>query len=435
MKKILIILLYMFILFPLSAFGAEVSMTEEYMEQSGFYRYYLNDEYYIESTVRLGSVVDNIVRLTYNDYVNVVLYKDGEVLPYESGDYIYGDGEYTVVVKDDEDIGRINFILDTISSEDIDLEDEFYNNIEFTQSYSRDSGMYRQDMEGYYSLYTSIPNCAITDKGVRVYFNEDERAYITATKDGEEFNLSSGKLYSEPGYYSINVVYDVDTSLGEEYLDGIDESDLYDFSEEDMEEADVYTPTQSNVYGYVASVASFSFQITKGAENLVNYINPPIGYKISSVILDGKQLEVENSSLYKTLSDGQYRIVFQSINSDMPDYSFNYRRDRSAPRLTLKGIDAGGIARDQLEIIKQDESSQVEITGNGMSLSFEDNIIDVDGLYKINVTDEAGNFNSYMVRVEVPVRIGIAVILPLILVVIGAILIYIKYTGSHIQIR
>ena len=119
----------------------------------------------------------------------------------------------------------------------------------------------------------------------------------------------------------------------------------------------------------------------------------------------------------------------------MPDYSFNYRRDRSAPRLTLKGIDAGGIARDQLEIIKQDESSRVEITGNGMSLSFEDNIIDVDGLYKINVTDEAGNFNSYMVRVEVPVRIGIAVILPLILIVIGAILVYIKYTGSHIQIR
>ena len=66
-----------------------------------------------------------------------------------------------------------------------------------------------------------------------------------------------------------------------------------------MEEADVYTPTQSNVYGYVASVAGFSFQITKGAENLVNYINPPLVIKFHLLYLTESSWRLKTAAFTK----------------------------------------------------------------------------------------------------------------------------------------
>ncbi|MCD8089617.1 MAG: hypothetical protein LUD81_03170 [Clostridiales bacterium] len=81
------------------------------MENTGYYRYYLDDDNYIQSTVRLEGVVENIAQITYGDEVTVIVYKDGEALAFYSGDYIYGDGKYTVVIKNGDDIGRINFIF------------------------------------------------------------------------------------------------------------------------------------------------------------------------------------------------------------------------------------------------------------------------------------------------------------------------------------
>lgn len=435
MRKLFILILCIIAVNPWAVFAKNVEMTEEYMEENGFYRYYLDDEYYIESSVQLGAVVKNIVRITYNDYVNVVLYKDGEVLPYESGDYIYGDGEYTVVVKNDSDTGRVNFILDTISAENIDLEDEFYNTIKFTQSYDTEKRMYKEDMGGFYSLYTTVPNLSVTNKNVKIYFNEDERAYITVEKDGEEIEFSSGKLLSEPGYYLINVVYDVDTSFGDEYLSGIDESDLYSFSEEKMEQAEAYTPTESEVYGSVATVAEFKFLIVDSSQNRLNYINPPQDYAISSIIFDGKKVDVKNSNFYKTENDGQYKITFKSVKGNMPDYSFSYVRDRKAPTLTLENLGEGGIAKNKLSVLKDDNNSQVEISSNGAVLEFENNVIDADGLYKIKVIDEAGNFSTYLVNVDIPVHISIIAVLIVIAVLAGGIWLYVKHIGNNIQIR
>lgn len=435
MKKILILFLCIIVFYPSAVFAGNVKMTEEYMEESGFYRYYLDDEYYIESNVQLGAVVKNIVKLTYNDYVNVVLYKDGEIQPYESGDYIYGDGEYTVVVKNDINTGRVNFILDTVSAESIDLEDEFYNSIKFTQSYDTDRRMYKEDMGEFYTLYSTVPNLSVTNKGVRIYFNEDESAYISGEKDGEEIEVLSGKLYSEPGYYSINVVYDVDTSLGDDYLEDVNESDLYAFSEESMDQAEAYTPSESQIYGSVATVAEFKFLIVNTPQNRLNYINPPQDYIISSIILDGKRVDIKDNSFYKTESDGQYKITFKSVDGTMPDYSFSYVKDRKAPTLTLENIGDGGIAKDKLLIVKNDKNSQTEISSNGSVLKFENDVIDTDGLYKIKVTDEAGNFNSYLVNVDIPIHISIIFILFIIAVAVIAIWLYVKHIGSNIQIR
>lgn len=435
MKRILIFLLCIIFIYPSAVFARDVNMSEEYMEDSGFYRYYLDDDYYIESSVRLDSVIDNVVRLTYNDYVNVMVYKDGEDINYNSGEIIYGDGEYTVVVKNNTDTGRINFIINTISAESIDLEDEFYNTVKFTQTYDTERKMYRENMGDFYSLYATVPNLSVANRGVRIYCDSDERASISALKDGEEIAFSSGKLYSDPGYYCINVIYDVDTSQNREDMSDIDESDLYGFSEEEMEEAEAFTPSGNELYSAVATVAEFKFYITGGTENRLNYINPPQDYEISSVLVDGKRVNIANSSFYKTESDGQYKITFKSVKADMPDYSFSYKRDRSAPTLTLEGLGEGGIAEKSLAVIKNDNSSQVEISSNGAVLEFDNDIISTDGLYKIKVTDEAGNFNTYLVNVDIPINISIIAVAAVIVAAAVAVLLYIRHIKNNIQVR
>ena len=196
MKKILTCVIFFVLLILQVSFiyADEVKVKEKYMENTGYYRYYLDDDYYIESSLKLEAVISSVVKITYNDYVTVMLYKDGKPQEFSSGDYIFGDGEYTIVIKKDNKVGRINFIFDIVTEEDIDIEENFYNDVELVQSYDSKSGLYRQKMNEEYSLYTSIPNYAITNKNVKVYAKDSKQAYVVVTKDGEEVVFADGKL-------------------------------------------------------------------------------------------------------------------------------------------------------------------------------------------------------------------------------------------------
>ncbi|MCD8091176.1 MAG: hypothetical protein LUD81_11265 [Clostridiales bacterium] len=428
-KTVLTLLL---ILFPICVFGAEVSVTERYMEDTGFYRYYLNSDIYFESAVRLETVVDNIVRVTYNDYVSLTVYKDGRAQTFSSGDYIYGDGEYVIVMRDGDNVGRVSFVLDTVSLESINLDDKFYNYTAFSQSYDTERKMYKESIGSFYSIYTSLPDRGITDKSVKVVYSSDDKAYITVTKDGEEISYSSGKLFTEAGCYSISIIYDTDYAEMAE-LEGISENDLEALSEEEFN----YSDSEDYYSGldYIAAAAEFKFRIVDTPQNLTNFINPPRDYIISSVMLDGKKIDFDDETMFRAEKDGEYKFIFKNPEGKLPNYSFSYERLKEIPTLKLEGLGPGGISEDRVVIIKNQEYAEVEIHKNGVKFEVLDGVIDEDGLYSIVAGDEAGNVNTYMVNIDIPLRLNLWYLAVFIIAAGAGAGVYIRYIKNNIRIR
>ena len=245
----------------------------------------------------------------------------------------------------------------------------------------------------------------------------------------------SGKIFSEPGYYTVNIVYDVDSNEEYDDMSDVSESELYNFSEEAMDEAEAYTPDESNVYGAVATVAEYRFYVSKGVENKLNFINPPQDYVISSIVIDGKKADINDNMLYKVTADGTYIVTFESTDGIMPDYNFTYRRDRTAPRLELAGLGEGGIAKGSLAVNKTEDDTEIVISSNGSPLVFSNNVIDIDGLYQIKASDDAGNVSAYLVNVDIPMSINPAAVIVVAVIIAGGLWVYIKHIKSDIKVR
>lgn len=434
MKRFLILFFCILVLIALPAYGKEAEVTEEYMEDSGFYRYYVGDSY-IESTVRLGIVVPNVVRLTYGKNVEVTLYKGSEVQNFSSGGLIYGEGNYSLIIKNGDLTGTIDFKITNPTNEDMSFEDDFYNAVKFTQEYDNQRQMYRETMGDYYSLYANVPNNAVTNRAVKIYCTLNENITISAEKDGEEISFSSGKTFSDPGYYSVNVVYDGTEAAYEEDVSNITESDLSDFSESNMENAQAYTAPEDDPIGAVADVAQFRFYIVGGPQNKLNYINAPQDYEVAGITLNGKKVKVDNKSFFKAEEDGTYKVSFKAVKAGLPDYSFSYERDRTSPSASFEGVGRGGIAENDVVYNISDKNSEVKITSNNITMDFENNVIDKNGLYKIEVKDKAGNFNTYLINVDKPYYIGFVFILAIIIAAGVGVVLYIRYVKNNIRVR
>ncbi len=427
MKKAIIITYILMLLFSVSSFAASIGLEETYIEDTGEYRYYLDERNYVTSSQQLGKIVGNVIKFTYNDYTYVSLKKDGEDVEILSGGYIYGNGSYTLTVSNGKDSGSIGFIIKEPSAEDLDSDESFYNKTSFTQSYSAEDNMYSLSMRELYTFRSTIPNYAVTDGSVKIYTPSDRKMSITAYKDGVETGFSSGKTFSDPGYYVLSFVYDSADINDEMYT----ESDLQGFSDEAMENAALNADSS---YFNIADVAIYSFYIIDGPQNRLNYIDPPQDYNISSVMLEGQKQTVEGS-FYKTEKDGNYRILFKSIDGTLPDYTLNFSRDTTAPTLTLEGVGAGGIAKNNFRIVKDNENTEVEIYKGGVLQEDAPEDINTPGLYRIVALDSAGNSNTYVVNLKIKSAVTILWLILLLIVSAAAVKLYSSYIGKNIHIR
>lgn len=414
-------------------YAMEVKVQEIYIEDTGFYRYCITDESYVESSVRLGGIVNNAVSLKKTGDIELTLYKDGKEEEMNEGGYIYSDGEYTLVISKGDLTGRVKFIMDNSVYENMDLADEFYNTVALQQSYDTKRGMYRLDMGGYYGFYAAVPNNALTNKSVKIYVPENENISITAEKNGAEISFASGQTFSDAGYYTINFIYSSPDNPYDKDIEAITQSDLNSITEEEMENVQLEVPPELNPLGAVADVAQYSFYITDKPQNKLNYINPPQDYSIGSVTLNGKRFDIKSNKSFKAEKDGIYKFTFKS--DALPDYSYTFERDTTPPTLTFNNLGSGGKAKDSVSFTKNDKSSSVNITGNNIPFEFNNNTIDREGLYKIEVSDTAGNLNTYLVNVERALHINIFAAAAVLLAVIAAVAVYIYHIKNNIQIR
>ncbi len=423
MKRILFFAVVFVILFPISLFAEEKELKETYIEDTGEYRYYIDDRNYVTSTQKLGGIVENVIKFTYNDYTYVSLYKDGKEAEILSGGYIYGEGDYTLKISNGKDSGSISFIIREPDTSDIGS--SIYTKKDFEQSYSQERGMYVLSLNGSYTFYSDIPNYAITDKAVKIYTPSDKKMSIMAYKDGGEIGFSSGKTFSEPGYYVISFVYDTADVDDDRYS----EEELAGFSEEDMGDASA----DSSYFG-IADVAVYSFTVINGPQNMLGYINPPFGYEISSVMLEGQRQTVDNS-FYRAEKDGNYRILFKGSQSGLPDYTLNFTRDTMPPRLSFEGVEKGGIAINRFRIKKDSEDTSVEIYKGGVPMENSPEEIDEDGLYRIVAYDNAGNAGAYIINLKRSIALSLLWLIPIIIAGAAAVWLYSSYIRKNIHIR
>ncbi len=405
--------------------AAEIRLRESYIEDTGDYRYYLDERNYVTSSQQLGRIVENVIKLTYNDYTYVSLTKDGENCDIVSGGYIYGDGNYTLTIGNGKDSGSINFIMRQPSGE-LSEDENFYNKSVLTQAYSAEQGLYSLSLRGLYTFYSPVPNYSVTDKPVKLLTPADDRMDITAYKDGEEINYSSGKTFSDPGYYVLSFVYDSADIDDDRYT----ESDLQGFSDEAMDNADIVV---DDSYFNIADIAVYSFLIIDGAQNKLNFINPPQDYTISSVMLDGQKQPV-NTRFYRPVNDGNYRILFKNNAGILPDYTLNFTRDTRAPALRFGNVGPGGIAHNKFSIIKDSDDTAVEILSGGAPYEYAPEITE-SGLYKITATDGAGNTSAYLISLKKKYTAAYLLLIPLALAVAAGIKLYSAYVSNNIHIR
>ncbi|MCD8089616.1 MAG: hypothetical protein LUD81_03165 [Clostridiales bacterium] len=292
--------------------------------------------------------------------------------------------------------------------------------------------MFKESMGGYFDLYTTVPDCGITEKDVKLNYNmRDGDAYITVLKDGEEISYTSGKIINEAGCYSVNVVYDVDKADYDE-LTGVTESDLESLSEDDLDDdsEEYYTGL-----GYIAETASFNFRIIDGPQNLLNFVNPPRDYVIGSVMLDGKKADFGDETLFKAETDGEYKFIFKNPEGKLPNYSLTYERLTEIPTLTIEGVGKGGIAEEKVVFTPDEDYTEVQVSINGVKIAYEGNVLTEDGLYSLVVSDAAGNSNTYMLNVDIPMRINPVLVIIFIIAAGAAVYFYIRYVKNNIQIR
>jgi hypothetical protein len=414
-------------------YAVDVKVQEVYSKETGFYRYYITDQSYVESNVRLGGIVSNAVILNTTSDIKLALYKNGKPTEINSEGYIYSDGEYTLIISKDDLTGKVNFVMDNSAYDNVDLTDEFYNAVTLKQSYDNKRSMYKLDMGNYYSFYASVPNNAMTNKGVKIYAPNNDDMTIIVEKNGEEVSFSSGQTFSDAGYYSVSFVYSSPNTPYDDEVNAITDEELAAVTDEEIENVQIDTPPKSNPLGAVADLARYSFYVSDKPQNRLNYINPPQDYSIASVTLNGKKTDIKADKCFKAEKDGIYKLTFKS--DTMPDYSCTFERDTTPPTLKFINLGSGGKSKDNLEFIKNDKSSEVTITSNDIEYSFDNGIIDREGLYKIEVKDTAGNVNAYLVNVEKPLHINIFALIAVLIAVVAAVAMYVYYIKNNIRIR
>ena len=103
--------------------------------------------------------------------------------------------------------------------------------------------------------------------------------------------------------------------------------------------------------------------------------------------------------------DGVYEIRFRDQKTGSIFVSTQFEKDTLAPFLTFsKDIDDGAV-EGPIEFVKHEPSDQVELLYNGNFGQAPGNTLETPGMYRLRVTDEAGNSRAYQVEIKQKYRI------------------------------
>lgn len=201
-----------------------------------------------------------------------------------------------------------------------------------------------------------------------------ENAICSVTKDGSLFSMPASGLITEDGAYNIEI----------SCVDG--------------------TGKIEKRY--------FSFSLFTKATNRLGIFQPPRGFELTSVKLNGEEIALSDKSCSVLDGEGDYSIEY--TNGEVTK-SVDFTRDTVPPVVYMNGTT--NVVFTENVFLTANTECTFRVTKNGQIIG---NVTELSGagIYRISAADTAGNITSLRVEIK-----AVSAINPLDIIIIAAILI------------
>lgn len=282
--------------------------------------------------------------------------------------------------------------------------------------YDSGTGFYMHTFKDDSNVIVNVPDGMITDK--YVVLTLPANASFTFTKDGESYDYVRGSSITEAGVYQLkmNVQY-----------------------EEDVEESTKDT-TLSGMTTQKSGIWEFSFQIIPKVTNRLGIYNVPEDCELVGVAKQNEEGTYEACSFsdkysYEFTEDGIYELTVGDTRYSAAVFTVEFEYDTIPPYMKTEGFVNGTVTTKDIQIDVSEENTGVVVTLDGSQIQLSDGLLTEPGLYRITLTDDAGNETQYTVRRKYTMNIsafgvfgwiiGIAILL-------GG---YCYWVRSHMRVR
>lgn len=258
------------------------------------------------------------------------------------------------------------------------------DNAPLTLKYDDELSMYIYEMPNSAKIYTSIPNNAITQYGVQIFFRDDASAEIVDLQTGEETDYTSGDIVSREGNYEVVIkqiaIFDDDVIENAISFDDSGDSTL--------------SSIDSNTY-----IAHYFFTILRNPTGRLEIVNAPSDFIISGVTMSGQELERESDNMYVMKKDGIYEFILSCKDDENIKYTFSVERDTKKPKLNITEGALEGLTHESVEWNCLNSEDEVKVKYNYKEVTMSENKVSGYGVYKITVTNNSGNTQVYSFRI------------------------------------
>lgn len=358
--------------------------------------------------VENGGHTNKDVSFTWTDEATAAVTWNGETSEYKSGTVLTAEGEYEIALKNyDGQSFTVSFTIDKTEPvyELIGAENGKTANLDAAVKWTdRDvtamvthHGKTEEYLSGTVLTEDGTYKITLTDKACNV----TEVEFTIDKTVGFIVNTADGFLSNE----------DV-TILAEEELTAVLKKDgevlPYKFGDAITEEGN-YEAVLSDRYNNVKTI---SFRIFK--QFVVNTFS--FESEQATATFNGEPCETLNFD-----QDGTYIVT---VEQDGKTFRFTVTLDRSAPTLTLVGVNNGGETKSGVVLKDLSEEAKIEVYLNGELQSYKlgTNLTEL-GDYRVVVIDKAGNVSEYAFRILYSLNGGaIALIFIGIFLIVGIIL-------------
>ena len=157
----------------------------------------------------------------------------------------------------------------------------------------------------------------------------------------------------------------------------------------------------------------------------------PAGFILSNVTRDGEEIDHDNT--YVSLAEeGKYNINYRCPEAELV-YSTSIVVDHVAPTLALSEV-KDGVAHGPVDISDLEEGANIGIWVNGEAMPYAEKLTG-SGVYRIVVSDAAGNQSDYQFTIAVYFNISALFLFLALFVLLACVGGYVLYSRKHLRVR
>lgn len=179
------------------------------------------------------------------------------------------------------------------------------------------------------------------------------------------------------------------------------------------------------------SVQPLSFTIVGITTGALDSYRMPDGFSVTSIVLDGEQqpFMANEASL---ITEGEYFITYQCAATGLT-YNLNVNVDHTPPQLELANV-KNGVAGGPVDISDVEDGCAISISCDGKAISYNKRLTQ-NGIYKIVLTDVAGNTNTYNFRITFYFNVTSILFILTVIGLLAALVGYLLFTRKHLRVR